>query len=284
MQTTIYDRIKLRLMQLGLTETSAAKRASLSEGAIRNIRRRIERGEQKVGISSWTAERLAEVLMVPVEWLVSGTGLPPGHNAEGWTAVYDAEEGGWYVVRDQDQTKGEDQAADDDQPAAERHSESPAEATAQPLAMSNASFPPIYQRFSADHTTPLLGQSSAGPNGRFILNGSEVGRVFTPPMLEGVEGAYAVRVYGTSMEPRYFAGETVWINPREPVRSGDDVVVQLATDDESERESYIKRFVSKSAKVTRLYQYNPDENETNELEYPSDRVLSVHKIVFHASV
>lgn len=147
----------------------------------------------------------------------------------------------------------------------------------------NASFPPKYQAFDGDSSTPLLGQVAAGPNGRFILNGSEIGRVFTPPSLEGVEGAYAVRVYGTSMEPRYEAGETVWLNPHEPVRAGDDVVVQLIGEDD-ERESYIKRFVSQSSRVTKLFQWNPDEGESQDLEFDSSRVFSIHKVVFHATV
>lgn len=148
----------------------------------------------------------------------------------------------------------------------------------------NASFPPKYQQFPRDGYIPLRGQSVGGPNGRFVLNGAEVGRLFVPPMLEGVEGAYAVRVYGTSMEPRFKAGETVWINPNEPVRAGDDVIVQVLTDEENERESYIKEFRSQSHKVTRLWQHNPDEGERNELEFDTKRVFSVHKIVFHATV
>jgi phage repressor protein C with HTH and peptisase S24 domain len=154
---------------------------------------------------------------------------------------------------------------------------------APPRTAPNASFPPQYQKFT-DSSLPLLGQTIGGPNGRFLLNGSEVSRVFTPPMLEGVEGAYAVRVYGTSMEPRYYAGETVWLNPHEPVRQGDDVVVQLLTDEENGRESYIKRFMSQSSKVTRLWQHNPDEGEQNELTFDTERVFSIHKIVFHATV
>lgn len=149
----------------------------------------------------------------------------------------------------------------------------------------NASFPPRYQAFPQDHSIPLLGQSAGGPNGRFILNGTEIGRVFCPPMLEGVEGAYAVLVYGTSMEPRYFAGETVWVNPHLPVRAGDDVVAQLIqAEEDAPVESYIKRFESRSARSLRLYQYNPDEGERRELEFDADRVFSVHKIVFHANV
>ncbi|MBB4063648.1 XRE family transcriptional regulator [Gellertiella hungarica] len=148
----------------------------------------------------------------------------------------------------------------------------------------NASFPPRYESFTSDGYIPLLGQSVTGPNGRFILNGAEVGRLFVPPMLEGVEGAYAVRVYGTSMEPRFKAGETVWINPNEPVRTGDDVVVQIVTDEENGRESYIKEFRSQSSKVTRLWQHNPEEGEANELTFDTKQVFSVHKIVFHATV
>ncbi|QXZ80183.1 repressor protein C [Rhizobium sp. L51/94] len=148
--------------------------------------------------------------------------------------------------------------------------------------VSNASFPPQFQRFP-EGSIPLLGQTAGGANGRFILNGAEVGRVFIPPSLEGVENAYAVRVYGTSMEPRYFAGETVWLNPNEPVRKNDDVVVQVITDEENGRESYIKRFVSQSSKLTRLYQYNPEDGEEAELTFPTDQVFSIHKIVFHAN-
>jgi phage repressor protein C with HTH and peptisase S24 domain len=160
----------------------------------------------------------------------------------------------------------------------------PDEAVAPTATKPNASFPPRFQKFDGDGYVPLLGQSIGGPNGRFILNGSEVGRLFVPPMLEGVEGAYAVRVYGTSMEPRFKAGETVWINPNEPVRAGDDVIVQVVTDEENQRESYIKEFRSQSSKVTRLWQHNPEEGETNEVTFASSTVFSVHKIVFHATV
>lgn|GEM_PF-716312 len=163
-----------------------------------------------------------------------------------------------------------------------------ASATDQPKApqspRSNASFPPRYQAFSNQGYIPLMGQAVAGPNGRFIMNGTEVGRLFVPPMLEGVEGAYAVRVYGTSMEPRFRAGETVWINPHEPVRSGDDVVVQVLNSDEGAPDSYIKEFRSQSSKVTRLWQHNPEEGEPNEMTFDTNEVFTVHKIVFHATV
>jgi len=148
---------------------------------------------------------------------------------------------------------------------------------------SNASFPPRFQKFP-DGTVPLMGQTVGGPNGKFVLNGQEVARVFCPPDLAGIEGAYAVQVYGTSMEPKFEAGETVWLHPYAPVRSGDYVVAQILGDDGEPPESYIKQFVSQSSKVLRLKQFNPEEGESADMEFDADKVFSVHKIVFHALV
>jgi phage repressor protein C with HTH and peptisase S24 domain len=147
----------------------------------------------------------------------------------------------------------------------------------------NASFPPRWQAFPADVRIPLRGHIAAGANGRFILNGQDIAHVFCPPGLEGVEGAYAVQIEGTSGEPRFYHGETAWVNPHTKVRQGDDVIVQILGDeDDDEVSSYLKRFVSRSGDVLRLYQYNPGKGEQHELEFPADKVFSVHKVVFHA--
>jgi phage repressor protein C with HTH and peptisase S24 domain len=149
----------------------------------------------------------------------------------------------------------------------------------------NASFPPKFDALTTNRTLPLLGQTAGGPNGKFLLNGSKIADVFCPPKLAGVPNAYAVMVYGTSMEPRYYPGETVWLNPQIPVRANDDVVIQLRPErDGDEMESYIKQFKSWSSKVLRLWQHNPGEGETNELEFDSNSVLSVHKIVHHETL
>lgn len=147
----------------------------------------------------------------------------------------------------------------------------------------NASFPPRWQAFPGDVSIPLRGQISAGANGRFIMNGQDIARVFCPPGLEGVEGAYAVQIQGSSGEPRFYHGETAWANPHARVRQGDDVIVQILGDDEADDiSSYIKRYESQSAGVVRLYQYNPGPGEKHELEFPSNKVFSIHKVVFHA--
>lgn len=149
----------------------------------------------------------------------------------------------------------------------------------------NASFPPKYQAFSRDASIPLLGRAAAGPNGRFVLNGTEIGRVFCPPGLEGVRGAYAVQVVGTSGEPRFREGETVWVDPHAPVMAKDDVVAQILTDGEDfPVESYIKQYRSKTADILRLWQYNPGEGESNELNFRMKDVFAIHKVVFHSTI
>src|SRR5262249_26816986 len=60
---------------------------------------------------------------------------------------------------------------------------------------------------------PVYGHAMGGKDGEFVLNGNQVSEVLAPPNLSHVPDAYAVYVVGDSMEPRYFAGETVFVNP-----------------------------------------------------------------------
>lgn len=124
-------------------------------------------------------------------------------------------------------------------------------------------------------TIPVYGQAMGGNDGEFILNGNKLADILAPPVLRGVRDAYAVYVVGESMEPRYLAGEAVHVHPHLPVRRGDYVVVQILVDDHAPPHGYIKQFVAKTAGVIRLRQLNPDA----EIEFPADRVVSVHRIV-----
>ena len=133
------------------------------------------------------------------------------------------------------------------------------------------------ERFDFDgrDVIPVYGQAIGGEHGEFVLNGNRIADILAPPSLRGVKGAYAVYVAGDSMEPRYYAGEAAYVNPGLPVRKGDFVVAQIAAEEGETPLAFVKRFVSKDAKRLRLEQFNPAEI----LEFPSDRVVSVHRIV-----
>jgi SOS-response transcriptional repressor LexA len=122
---------------------------------------------------------------------------------------------------------------------------------------------------------PVYGHAMGGKDGEFILSGNQVSEVLAPPNLSHVPDAYAVYVVGDSMEPRYFAGETVFVNPRLPISRGAFVVAQISKGQEGVPRAYLKRFVSQDTKRLRLEQYNPKKI----LEFPVSAVVAVHRIV-----
>lgn len=122
---------------------------------------------------------------------------------------------------------------------------------------------------------PVYGHAVGGKDGEFVLKGNQVSEVLAPPNLAHVPDAYAVYVVGDSMEPRYFAGETVFVNPRLPISRGSFVVAQISKGEEAEPRAYVKRFVSQDAKRLRLEQYSPKKI----LEFPASAVVAIHRII-----
>ena len=122
---------------------------------------------------------------------------------------------------------------------------------------------------------PVYGQAVGGKDGEFILSGNQVSEVLAPASLSNVPNAYAVYVVGDSMEPRYFAGETVFVNPRLPISRGAFVVAQISSGNEGASRAFIKRFVSQDSRRLRLEQYNPKKT----LEFPVSKVVSVHRVM-----
>jgi phage repressor protein C with HTH and peptisase S24 domain len=122
---------------------------------------------------------------------------------------------------------------------------------------------------------PVYGHAVGGKEGEFVLKGNQVSEVLAPPNLSQVPDAYAVYVVGDFMEPRYFAGETIFVNPRLPISRGAFVVAQISKGQEAEPRAYIKRFLSQDAKRLRLEQYSPKRI----LEFPASAVVAIHRIV-----
>lgn len=121
---------------------------------------------------------------------------------------------------------------------------------------------------------PAYGQAMGGEDGYFVLNGNKIADLLAPPGLVGVVDAYAVYVSGDSMEPRYYAGEVLFVNPRLPVRRGDFVVAQVQYENEDSPRGYVKRFLRMTNEHLILEQLNP----TKELRFDRGAVQSVHRI------
>jgi phage repressor protein C with HTH and peptisase S24 domain len=125
-------------------------------------------------------------------------------------------------------------------------------------------------------TVPAYGQARGGKDGQFPLNGNKVADVLAPPSLANVPDAYAVYVVGSSMEPRYYAGECVFVNPKLPIMKGCFVVAQIAAEVEGDPPlAYVKRYVNSDSKVLRLEQFNPRKT----LSFPASKVVTLHRII-----
>ncbi len=123
---------------------------------------------------------------------------------------------------------------------------------------------------------PLYGHAVGGVDGEFILNGNKLDEILAPPGLSPAHGAYAVTCAGESMEPRYYDGETVFVDPERRARRGDFVVAQIENPKEGMPPlAYIKRFVRHNDNELILEQFNPPK----ELRFPHNAVVTVHFIV-----
>lgn len=126
-------------------------------------------------------------------------------------------------------------------------------------------------------TLPVLGAAKGGKGGIFMHNGEAFDYVQRPSFLSDARDAYAVYMVGESMEPRYFAGETLFVHPHRPVRQGDFIVIQLAPETEGgEAEYLVKQFVRQDEKRLQVREYQPKERV---FDLPAARVLAAHKIV-----
>lgn len=142
----------------------------------------------------------------------------------------------------------------------------------QPNARDPRPIEPDYSR----EMIPVYGSAMGGSDGRFQLNGQIVDMVAAPPGLRGTKDAYAVYVVGSSMEHRYYEGETVYVHPGKPPRPGDFVVVQLKPRvDGDDYEGVVKKLVSRTPSKIVVEQFNPPMR----IEFAADEVRALHKIV-----
>jgi phage repressor protein C with HTH and peptisase S24 domain len=112
--------------------------------------------------------------------------------------------------------------------------------------------------------------------------GEVVDHIRRPATLRGRDKIYALTVAGSSMEPKYEAGDPIYVDPKGTPRNGDDIVLYLRRgegSDEAESERLfsvlIKRLVRRSATFIELEQFSPAL--TFKLE--ARQVAKLHRVV-----
>lgn len=100
--------------------------------------------------------------------------------------------------------------------------------------------------------------------------------IHRPPALRGNDKAYAIYFHGSSMEPRYFAGEVGIADPTRPAGPGDHVIVQLSNGEGPDVVSVLaKKLVRMNSREVVLEQYNPPIT----FSLPRRHVVRIHRII-----
>ena len=122
---------------------------------------------------------------------------------------------------------------------------------------------------------PLFGMAAGSAQGYHSMTSDPIDEVPCPPALRNVVGAYALKVRGQSMEPRFFNGTRLYINPHQAVRAGDDVIVQVRNHENSGTETWVKRYEGEDDNSIYVSQYNP----AAKMEFRKRFVVHIHRVV-----
>ncbi len=123
---------------------------------------------------------------------------------------------------------------------------------------------------------PVLGTvAGSHQRGAFELAESIVDYVRRPAGLTGARDIYALFVEGTSMEPQFFPGDLIYVNPHKHPRSGDVVVLQRKASENEPTEATLGVLHKITEKTIIIVKRNPPA----EIEFLREKVKSVHKVL-----
>lgn len=116
---------------------------------------------------------------------------------------------------------------------------------------------PAKDRPSRRRRLPVVGLPAPGDEERILVDGLAHGDLPSPPQLEDVSDAKAVYVRGSAMEPRYYAGEVVYLDPTRTPNPGDYVFVTVREPGFPSAIGYIRQFLGADLVHVRLLALNP---------------------------
>lgn len=203
------------------------------------------------------ANRYSRFFKVRTLWLLEGTGdMEPGkleeiaeamnrrHSEKRWKKEYEA---GQEAGRQLGIITDDQQSADSDGTSSRIN---------KPDKITEASveFP---KRTDMPQDVPVWGSAAGSQEGAFVMNvGEAIDYVRRPPGLVGKRDVFGIYVQGESMEPKFEAGELLYMDPHRPPRIRDYVVVVCQVDG-VEQEAYVGRLSFRQGSHVALEKFNP---------------------------
>jgi phage repressor protein C with HTH and peptisase S24 domain len=201
--------------------------------------------------------RKTKHLGTTVEWLLDGTGTPPGTSLTGLAQIARS-------IASEDQGSRERDATPQNGANDFTTNVEPAE----------QNVPPSRSQMNRD--IPVLGTSVGGSEGDFTMNGETIDYVNRPPRLLGRSDVFALYVIGDSMRPWRRNRSVVYVEARRAPGIGDYVVAELLpTDGSPEKPALLKELVGLTATKIRLAQYNPPKT----FEIDRSRVAKLYRVI-----
>jgi phage repressor protein C with HTH and peptisase S24 domain len=119
---------------------------------------------------------------------------------------------------------------------------------------------------------PLPVQGRGDPLTDMLVSMDRVAsHIARPPALAGVSDAYAVYMVGDSMEPRYFAGDLLYVDPSRPLTKGCFILLTLFDDT-----ALVRRLVRRNEGGTLLVQQTGRAREDC---LPLASIRTAHRII-----
>ena len=127
---------------------------------------------------------------------------------------------------------------------------------------------------SRSRPIPVIGMAQAEGRGYFdgagFPAGSEWSEVSVPEI--GDPKAFALEIRGNSMQPVFRDGDLVIVSPASPIRSGDRIVLQIATG-----ETMAKQLIRQLARRVELRSLDPNDGDCG---FDLKEVIWMHRIVW----
>lgn len=116
---------------------------------------------------------------------------------------------------------------------------------------------------------------TVGGDDSYFYFGDVIDQVRRPPGIRNAKNVAALNVAGESMVPRYFPGELIYVQQREPA-PGDHVVVELYAETEDEApKSFLKVLRRRTGRRLYCEQYNP----AIDIEFDAGEVKTVWRVL-----
>jgi phage repressor protein C with HTH and peptisase S24 domain len=122
---------------------------------------------------------------------------------------------------------------------------------------------------------PVHSAFREGADGFWFIEGDAKEFVERPANLRGVANAFALYAEGESMQPRYFAGELLFVNPNRPITPNCFVAIEL-----TDGRGLVRQFLRRTHDGIFVRRLNPDQEQ----RLPAREVKRLYRITGSAEL